>query len=256
MIFYFTGTGNSLWAANETAQKLGENLRNITAISDNEYICDDMVGLVCPIYMLDLPWIVKKQLLKIKISPDAYTFGLFTSSMGKSGKAAESADKIFCSAEGKLSAYFDISMPGNCITSSKEQNEKRLQDAPSEIEKILNQIKSKTQNYASKGKKAEKDFVERSFFYKNNSLLKLSFMKRFEITNDCDGCGLCGKICPTNNITIENGKACHSQNCAACYACLHWCHKNATKLKVPILHNRFQYRHPSCRPTQNGIALK
>ena len=33
-------------------------------------------------------------------------------------------------------------------------------------------------------------------------------------------------------------------SCAACYACLHWCPKNATLLKVPFLKHRPQYHHP------------
>ncbi|MFR2879495.1 MAG: hypothetical protein ACLTC8_00135 [Lachnospiraceae bacterium] len=30
----------------------------------------------------------------------------------------------------------------------------------------------------------------------------------------------------------------------ACYACLHWCPKHATLLRVPFLTHRPQYHHP------------
>lgn len=256
MIFYFTGTGNSLWTANELSLRLKENIKNIIDIQDKIFIEDNIVGIVCPTYMVDLPWIVKQQLLKLKIKPNTYTFAVLTSNMGKSGKSADSTDKIFCTIGSKLYSFFDISMPGNCLISSKEENEKRLSKAPLIIDNIFNDISKRIENYNSKGITVEADFIEKSFFYKNKSLLQFSMLKNFRVDKNCDGCGICEKICPTNNISIKEKRAIHGSKCAACYACMHWCPKNATRVKVPVLRKRFQYHHPDVKIDKSGISIK
>jgi len=255
MIFYFTGTGNSLWTAKELSIKLNENIKNIMDIDEQTFVSDNVIGIVCPVYMGDLPWIVKQQLLKLKINSKAYIFAVFTSNLGKSGKAADNTDKIFCTLGGRLYSFFNISMPGNCMISSKEQNEERLNNAPLVVENISNDLQNRTENYKSKGVKVNDKFVKKSFFYKTKSLLQLSQIKNFEITQDCNGCGICEKICPTNNITIKEKQAVHGDTCAACYACMHWCPKNATKVKLPILRNRFQYHHPKAKIGKNNITI-
>lgn len=255
MIFYFTGTGNSLWAANKLSIELKEDMKNIMDIQDELFISDNIIGIVCPTYMGDLPWIVKQQLLKLKVNPDAYTFAVFTSNMGKSSKSNDSADKIFCTIGNKLCAFFDISMPGNCLISSKEENKQRLSEAPFIVENIIKDISNRTINYQSKGVKTDDTFIEKSFFYKNKSLLQLSPIKNFKINKNCNGCGLCKKICPTNNITIKENHAVHGSKCAACYAYMHWCPQNATRVKVPILYSRFQYHHPDVKIYKGVISL-
>ena len=255
MIFYFTGTGNSLWTAKELSIKLNENVKSIMDIDEQTFVSDNVIGIVCPIYMGDLPWFVKQQLLKLKINSNAYVFAVFTSNLGKSGKAADNTDKIFCTLGTRLYSFFNISMPGNCMISSKEQNKQRLNNAPLAIQNIGNDLQNRIENYKSKGIKTDDKFVEKSFFYKNKSLLQLSAVKKFEITQDCNGCGICGKICPVNNIKIKEKRAVHGNICAACYACMHWCPQNATKVKLPILHNRFQYHHPKAKIDGKNITI-
>lgn len=55
MIFYFTGTGNSLWAAKEIGKELNQPVENIIkqkAIFSGK---NDIIGFVFPTYMSDLP---------------------------------------------------------------------------------------------------------------------------------------------------------------------------------------------------------
>ena len=43
----------------------------------------------------------------------------------------------------------------------------------------------------------------------------------FKIGDACIGCGQCIQRCPTNNITLENGKPVWSKNCTHCMACIY-----------------------------------
>ena len=246
MIYYFTGTGNSLWAAREAGKKLQQPVESIMKYREKaQVVCQDKaVGFVFPTYMVDVPWIAKEFLLKLKVEKDAYTFAIMTSSNGSSGKSFESINQGLAVHGGQLMAGFDLQMPGNCIESSVKENEKRLKDAPEAMEQILAAVSEGKSNFTGKKAAAGENFVESSYFYGEHSVKRLSFMKKFIITESCDGCGICASVCPTENISIKDGKAVHGGKCAACYGCLHWCPKNATLLNVPALKHRKQYHHP------------
>ncbi len=46
----------------------------------------------------------------------------------------------------------------------------------------------------------------------------------------CNGCGLCEKLCPMNNITIVNGIAVPGCKCTMCYRCINKCPEQAITL--------------------------
>lgn len=245
MIYCFTGTGNSLWAAKELGKILKTPVEGLIKYRNMPLECpDDMVGFVLPTYMGDIPWIVKEILVKVKVRTDSYVFLVMTSNNGQSGRSFQSVDEALQINGGHLCAGFNLQMPGNCLISSAEENQKRLAQAPSVIKEISETICKKYMLYEPSGKKAENGFVEKSYFYGTHSLKRLTLMKNFRITKDCIGCGVCASVCPTDNIVINDGKAVHKEQCAACYACLHWCPKHAVKLKVPTLSKRPQYHHP------------
>lgn len=245
MIYYFTGTGNSLWAAKTLGKELNEQTANLAQAQETPLCCEDgLIGFVFPTYMGDLPWLCKKILLSAKLNADSYIFLVMTSSGGTSGRAFSGMDQALCSGDCKLAAAFDLQMPGNCVVSSAAENEARLAAAPEKVRSIAEAVKARSQNQTSAGKKAGEGFVERSYFYGSHSLKRLTMMKHFRVTDACTGCGVCASVCPTRNIEIRNGRAVHGDGCAACYACLHWCPVYATHLTVPGLRSRPQYHHP------------
>lgn len=290
MIYYFTGTGNSLWAARKLAEQLGEQTENLANYKDKTLICnDDVIGVVCPTYMASLPWFVKKVFLNAELNPNAYTFLVVTSNTGNGRSSSSCMDSLFVRNGTSLMGYFDLQMPGNCMESSEKENEQRLAAAPATVEDIGKQILVKTKNYKSEGKAAEDDIVEKSSFYgkERGSMLQMfmggigkqilekmknyksegkaaeddtfeksssygkerNFMFQmpsltFEVTSECNGCGICENICPVQNISISDGKAVHADTCAACYACFHWCPKHATLPTSAVLKGRSQYHHP------------
>jgi len=56
-IFYYTGTGNSLWVARELANRLGET--ELVAIANHrdglEAVASKTIGLVFPVHMWGVP---------------------------------------------------------------------------------------------------------------------------------------------------------------------------------------------------------
>ena len=39
----------------------------------------------------------------------------------------------------------------------------------------------------------------------------------------CIGCGKCEKLCPLNNITLQNARPVWGTNCTQCMACICYC---------------------------------
>lgn len=248
VIFYFSGTGNSLWVARTLARKLNQPLSNLVDHwEDDFWRCDDsFVGFVLPTYMNDVPWLVKRVLETLELTNARYCFVLMTSSSGKSGKAFNSIDAVLQAAGSQLHAAFDLQMPGNCLVSSEEENKKRLAAAPLKVANIADVVERETHTYRSRAQLLPDDFVESTPLYGISSRKHRIKLKHFEVTKDCNMCGVCVRVCPTCNIEIVDGQVViHGEACAACYACLHWCPQAAVKLDfIPLKKKRFQYHHP------------
>jgi len=65
----------------------------------------------------------------------------------------------------------------------------------------------------------------------------------FAADDTCNGCRICEKICPVNNIQISGSKPIWSDHCAGCFACFHWCSKRSISLGGYDFNIR-NYHHP------------
>ena len=81
VIFYLSGTGNSLYAAKSIAQKLEQcRMEGITGYLKVPYeVQDEVVGIVCPVYCMALPPVVEAFLQQVKMVPQY----LFSSDYGR-----------------------------------------------------------------------------------------------------------------------------------------------------------------------------
>ena len=68
--------------------------------------------------------------------------------------------------------------------------------------------------------------------------------QKFQVNDNCISCGICTQICPTKNISLNNGKPVFSDNCTHCLACFHWCPKEAISMKNFVIKNRRKYHNP------------
>lgn len=51
--------------------------------------------------------------------------------------------------------------------------------------------------------------------------------KKYHINESCISCGICSTVCPAKNITIENGKPTFHHACESCLACIGYCPRHA-----------------------------
>lgn len=260
-IYYFSGTGNSLAVARDIAGKMNAKLIPVTSMIDEESINTDadVIGIVFPIYDFKPPLMIEKFAGKLKNIGSKYIFAVCTYGISPSN-SMKNFDKLIKSCGGNLSAGFAVRMPHNGIGSglfSQTRHEIMFKNWEAKLEVISEYIIA-----GKKGKLETRNMFASLilsglpvFFIKMMpSLLKLSkqvIMKGWKsmafISNEkCDGCGICKKICPVNNIEIIDNKPSWSGHCAGCFSCLNWCPKEAIQLGG-INMNIKNYHHPDVK---------
>lgn len=240
-IYYFSGTGNSLAVARDMAEKLNAKLISVTSMMDQESKNNDadVIGFVFPIYDFKPPLIITDFISKLKDIDTKYLFAVCTFGITPY-HSLEYFNKIIKSFGGYLSAGFAVCMPHNGIGSStvpKTEYERMFKNWKNKLEVICEYIKTK-----KKGKIESSNlffaFLQFKFIRMAPSVVKflihvlLKGIKSLEFTSNknCNGCGICKRICPANNIEIVGNKPIWSDHCAGCFACVHWCPKEAISL--------------------------
>jgi len=51
--------------------------------------------------------------------------------------------------------------------------------------------------------------------------------KSYYSNEKCNGCGVCSRVCPVNNINMVDNKPSWQHHCETCFACFHWCPNGA-----------------------------
>ena len=246
LIYYFTGTGNSLSVAKLLQQKLdGETILRPIAqyVGEEKVIVEaaDTVGFVFPIYGGDAPWPVKAVVEKMTIEGNPYLFAIGTCNE-RGGCCMDLFGGLLKRLGYTLSYGKKIDMPGNCMESNAGENAERL-----ELEDFRVSIFAKNINNRFVGSCENFDSPE------NNAAAGKA---RFEGTpfavwhideEKCTSCGLCEKLCPMDNIHLESGTPVFGDNCAFCFGCFHWCPQKAIYKdfgKLGKENSRSRYHHP------------
>ena len=120
ILYYFTGTGNSLAAARGLCARLGDcTLVPVAslAVTDKEIVPDaDRVGIVCPVYFLGIPALVARFAGRLDLSRAGYTFAVLTMGGSGSSSALRQLDAILRTRSARgLDAGFAVRMPGNYV---------------------------------------------------------------------------------------------------------------------------------------------
>lgn len=138
MIFYFTGTGNSGYIANEIAKVTNDNIVSISKLINNkenlEFTLKDgeNIGVVFPVYAWAPPTMVTEFINKVtfKNYKNNYIFSVATCGENIGG-TMKIIDKAIKEKGLKLNCGYSISMPNNYIiigdVDSKEVENRKLQ---------------------------------------------------------------------------------------------------------------------------------
>ncbi|WP_297517790.1 EFR1 family ferrodoxin [uncultured Clostridium sp.] len=246
-IYFFSGTGNAHYIAKTLGNSLGKSkLIHIGSLDlEKEIYSDaDIIGVVFPIYFYDAPDIIKKFLSKLTIEATSYLF-LYETFGGNGGNAITNCNKILSSRDIKLSNYFSLMLPDNCILfkQSEEKNKRLLDGSEKKILNAATHIKNFKTKITPKSK--FKYSIMSNQKLKNASVSFLKF-KKFTVDKDkCTSCGLCERVCPVNNIEFKTEYPSFKNKCEMCFACIHYCPSQCIKHGMMKNKTNYQYRNPN-----------
>ena len=242
MIFYFTATGNSLYAAKELDDEHYSIAQEIHG--DMKYTADS-IGIVCPVFGHEMPPIVKDFIESAEFDTD-YLYLILTYG-NRHGGAADLADE-YARSVGKQFDYINVLlMVDNFLPGfDMEQQMQTDKHIPEQLDMIRWDI-AKRKHFISEVTDADRE-AHRGLVERNAKMPANAFKNLYRITDECIGCGICTKVCPMGCFSVNSQHALwDSGRCIACMACIHACPEMAIKLNMPEPNPHARYRNPNIR---------
>jgi len=217
MIFYFSGTGNSRWVAEQFASKTNDVAFNIINQTAKLSMDGKSIGLVFPIHAWGIPEPVIEFIKQLSGKPE-FAFAVCTCG-GEAGKAMENLSRIF-----PLDSSYSIVMPNNYVMGSQLEHKEK-------VEAIIAAAKSKLVRIADQiiAKQPVRDVYAGNLAWIKSNLIHLGFNMAarrtdpFFVTDKCISCGQCARDCPANTITMVEGRPQWGKKCYQCTACINLC---------------------------------
>jgi ferredoxin len=250
IIYYFTGTGNSLAAAKKIAGPLGDcDIVPVASFADSPGpVAPDAerVGLVCPVYFAGLPAMAASFAERLDLAAAGYVFSGVTHGGGGGAAALRQLDGILRDKAGRgLDAGFAVSMPGNYIqmhdSPAGEKRDRLLEAANAELDMIAGRI-----GEGERGSLPNSPVVRivRALTYPWFRSHVHGSDRKFTVSEACTSCGTCAAVCPAGNIDMVGGKPVWNHRCELCCGCIHLCPAEAIQAGSRT-EGRQRYRNPS-----------
>lgn len=234
IIYYFSGTGNSLRAAMKIAEGIGgAEIISVRCIPENVSAEDAaIVGFVTPVYEWDMPGTMKDFVKMLKINTDAYVFMVATY-VAIHGKCFETMESLLS----EKGIYLHYGYALRCVASQCTAY------SPFPPEKVMLPLMERGIKKISREISARKNrayprmsMITRRLYPKLMTPymeVEHEYDKGFYTDDRCLGCSTCVKVCPTQNIVMEDNRPVWNHRCHGCMSCVAYCPTKAIQFKTP-----------------------
>ncbi len=250
-IYYYTGTGNSLWVA----RTLGRELGDAAVVSIPRSMCEKsrvdarVIGFVFPVHIWGVPPRILDFIRRITEPRPEYIFAIAVDA-GQVANTLVQLKRILKVNGLALASGFEIVMPSNYIPwggpGPEEKQNRRFASAEEKISRIAMRIKQREKAPVEKGPLWQR--VLFTLIYQLSVPYIPKMDGKFWVDAKCNSCAVCAQICPAQNIRLIGDRPVWQHKCEQCFACIQWCPREAIQYgkKTP----RYErYHHP-------GVNLK
>ena len=228
MIYYFSGTGNSKWVAEELARRTGDEVQSIAALQKDGSVsvyanCGSRIGVVFPIYAWGAPLIVERFCKSLTMMEGVYAYAVCTCG-DEAGLAMKRLKKMLA-----FRAAWSVAMPNNYVIGfdldTPELEAKKVEAASLKLEGVAKSILAGESVYEvneGSGARLKTGFIRPMF----NTFARST--RSFSVDDNCNSCGLCERICPVDAIELQDGKPVWvKKHCTQCLGCINRCPQRA-----------------------------
>lgn len=248
MIFYFSATGNSKYAADQLQKQFpGEMVSMVDALRKKEFAYEagdeEKIIFVFPVYFWNMPSIACDFIRALTLKGDvSQVCAVITC-----GASIGGADKMFRKAMKQhgipVRAVYSLKMPDNCVNyfkiPSKEAQIMQLRNTEKDLDDIIESMKFNFRTSYRSNVTGSLWSAVCAPVYRNQAKTK-----KYWVKDNCIGCGLCQTICPADAIVMEEGKPVWAKNkCVFCQGCINRCPVEAIQFGKKT-ENRGRYVHP------------
>ncbi len=240
MIYYFSGTRNSRYAALRLGSLTGEDVKFIATENPYEQSVgnDESLGFVFPVYAWGVPPIMIDFISKL---PEGFISDVREKKVpvwcvatcgDETGMAIEMLRKALSQRGLKLEGAWSLIMPNVYVmlpgfgTDPEDVEKRKINASIGRLQQIGDHIKS--------GDWVDDVHVGPLARLKTGIVYPLFKKwgvdtKRWHYTDGCIGCGKCASACPVSNITMTDGHPEWGNDCTSCCACYHVCPTNSSQ---------------------------
>lgn len=235
MILCFSGTGNSLYVAKMLAGHLNDKVIELKdeLLLDRRLVCNGEPRLVWvfPIYSWGVPPVVKHYIQRVSLRGATGLGHYMVATCGDdAGLAHKQWRKLIKRRHWADIGAFTVQMPNNYTlmkgfdTDPAEVADLKMKAAPAVVKSIADDIAE--QLIIDKAKKGRWAWIKSRVIYPwfvRNAMSP----QPFHATEACNGCGLCAKSCPLENVMMWKHRPEWRDRCALCLRCYHICPQHA-----------------------------
>jgi ferredoxin len=266
MIIYFTGTGNSRYAAELLAADTGDELKGInTQIKHGEtgnFQSEKPYVFVCPTHGWRIPRIFEDWIQKSRFGGSRMAYFILTCGT-EVGDAVRYVRKLCREKNFDFMGLKEVVMPENyvCMFPVPDDIEaKRIRDKAEPV--LHSAARAIRKNDPIPCKPVSR--LDRVYSRLVNPVFRHALItsRPFWVTEDCISCGRCEKVCPVNGIRMEGGYPVWTGPCVHCQACICGCPRQAieygmasegkSRYLCPHYEGGQQKKNRSLREKQNG----